>query len=298
MRSGTRRLALPAVTAALLLGGMAAPAYAADHLMLVNEVFPSGTTSQQFVELKDPASEPFPFGPYTLSVHDRAGNLLGSQTLMPSGFRNTSQPYLVGRSEPNDATLSVTLPASSGQVCFNRSSNQAINCLGYGGVTNPVGGAEVGPSPVAGRSLQRGPSGLCTGAPTRDAENACGAGGGGGGGSGADDTTDPRQRLRVRRRQDVDRVRLVVRSNEAATLTVRASVSVPNSSRTLRFRTVRRRLRANVRRTIRLRLSRRRKRAVKRALARGRRLRARVRLTARDGSGNSSVRRVRIRLTN
>jgi hypothetical protein len=305
MRPATRRLAVPALTAAFF-GVIAAPAYAPDHLMLANEVLPSATTSQQFVELKDPAQEPFPAASYTLSVHNGAGNMLGSQTFSPPyGFANDTRPYTVARSGTRDGALTVTLPAGTGQVCFNRGSGYPgfspgpINCLGYGNVTNPVGGADVGPSPPAGQSVQRGltTGSVCAAAPTRDAENSCGGSGGGGGGGG-DDTTDPRQRIRVKRRQDVDRVTLFVRSNEDATLTVRASVSVPGAARTLRFRTVRRRLRANVRRRIRLRLTRRRKRAVKRALARGRRLRARVRLTARDGAGNASVRRVRIRLTN
>jgi hypothetical protein len=304
MQPATRRLAVPVLTAALF-GAIAAPAYAPDHRMLANEIFPSATTSQQFVELKDTAQEPFPAASYTLSVHDGAGTMLGSQTFSPPyGFQNSTQPYTVARSGSRDGALTVTLPPGTGQVCFNRGSGYPgfsagpINCLGYGIVTNPVAGADVGPSPPAGRSVQRGQTtgSVCTGTPTRDAENACGAGGGGGGGG--SDTTDPRQRVRVKRRQDVDRVRLFVRSNEDATLTVRAGVSVPGASRILRFRTVRRKLKANVRRRIRLRLRRSRKRAVKRALRRGRRLRARVRLTAKDASGNSSVKRVRIRLTN
>jgi hypothetical protein len=296
---------MPALTAALY-GVIAAPAYAPDHRMLANEIFPSATTAQQFVELKDTAQEPFPASSYTITVHDGAGNTLGSQGFSPPyGFANSTQPYTVARSGTRDGALTVTLPAGTGQVCFNRGSGYPgfspgpINCLAYGNVTSPVAGADVGPSPPAGRSVQRGltTGSVCTGTPTRDAENACGPGGGGGGG-GAGDTADPRQRIRVRRRQDVDRVTLFVRSNEDVTLTVRASVALPGASRTLRFRTVRRRLRANVRRRIRLRLTRRRARAVKRALRRGRRLRARVRLTAKDAAGNTSVKRVRIRLTN
>ena len=46
-----------AMVLALLL---AAPAHATYHLNRINEVYPSATASQQFVELKDPVGEPFP----------------------------------------------------------------------------------------------------------------------------------------------------------------------------------------------------------------------------------------------
>jgi hypothetical protein len=301
-----RRLLLLAPTLALV-GVFTPPASAADHLMQVSEVYPAPTLSQQFVELRDPVSEPFPFGPYILALHDGNGALIAQQMVNANGFRNSTAPWLIARSTPRDEALTVDpLPASGAQLCFYRSGTVSpgtrINCLGYGNINTPLGGT--GPAPSAGQSVQRLDCGnIGVAGPTRDADNAAcssgggGGGGGGGGAGGGSDATDPTVRLRARRRQDVDRLAIVVRSNERSTVTVRASVSVPGAARTLRFRTVKRSLAPNRRRRIRLRLSRSRKRAVKRALRRGRRLRARIRITVRDRAGNSTVRRLRIRLT-
>jgi hypothetical protein len=290
-------LALGGVVAALL----ATPAQASYHLLRVNELFPSATGSQQFVELKDSEAEPFPpIAPYYLALHNGAGGFIAKQRLNPDdGFRMSTAPFLLGASMPYDAKLSFMLPARTGQVCYYLGDPQAggarINCLGYGSVTMPLG--QTGPTPPAGQSLQRlGCGGVGAAAPTRDAENAAcpSYGGGGGGGS---DTKVPGVRLKAGKRQDVDKLAVVVRSSEDATATVRASVSVPaGAARTLRFKTVTKALRAGARKKIALRLNRSSKRAVKRALARGRRLRANIKITVRDKAGNTTVKRLKIRL--
>jgi hypothetical protein len=284
------------------LGALAPAAWAPDHLMLVNEVFPSSTGSQQFVELKDPSAEPYPFPPYILALHGPDGSLIRQQTLTGDGYKNTTAPYLIANSTPRDQELTVDpLPADGGQLCFYRGGavtpSNRINCLGYGNVTMPLG--DTGPLPPAGQSLQRLDCGTIGPAvPTRDAENAAcssggGGGGGGGGGSGSDDRP-PAVRLRVRKRQDVDKVAIVVRSDEPGKVTVRASVRV--GRRTVRFKTVKRALSAGVRKKLRLRLARKAKRRVKRSLARGRSLRAKVKITVADAAGNATVKRARIRL--
>jgi hypothetical protein len=293
------RLALLTSTLALAL---AAPAGATYHLNRINEVFPSANATQQFVELKDPVGEPFPPpDDYWLALYNGAGVFQHKQKLPSAEYRNSTAPYLVGASPPFDEQLAFALPTSSGQLCFYKGDPQGVgaqrvNCLGYGSISMPLG--DTGPLPPAGQSLQRlacGDIGAAT--PTRDAENAACPSGGGGGGGGGGDATDPVVRLKARKRQDVDRLAVVVRSNENATVTVRASVSVPaGAARTLRFKTVKKSLTAGVRKKLRLRLKRSRKRAVKRALARGRRLRAKVKITVKDKAGNATVKRLRIRL--
>lgn len=292
-------LALGGAVAALL----ATPAHASYHLLRVNEVFPPVTASQQFVELKDSVPEPFPpLAPYYLALYNGAGGFIAKQTLNPDdGFRMSTAPFLLGASMPYDAKLNFTLPAGTGQVCYYLGDPQAgggrINCLGYGNVTMPLG--DTGPTPPAGQSLQRLACGVIgTAAPTRDAENAsCPSYGGGGGGGGSSDTRAPSVRIKAGKRQDVDKLAIVVRSSENATATLRASVAVPaGAARTLRFKTVKTSLRAGARKKVRLRLKRSSKRAVKRALAHGRRLRATVKITVADRAGNTTVKRLKIRL--
>src|SRR4051794_18057651 len=152
-----KRLALVASALALALPASAAASF---HLNTVNEVFPSGTASQEFVELKDPAGEPFPdaFGPYYLALFSGAGGFVAKQPLNPDdGFRNTTAPFLVAASAPRDAALGFTLPAASGQLCFYRGDPQAGgqrgNFLGYGGVRMPLGGTR--PLPPAGKAPPR-----------------------------------------------------------------------------------------------------------------------------------------------
>src|SRR3954470_11848469 len=135
-----KRLALVASVLAL---GLPASAAASFHLNTVNEVFPSATASQQFVELKDPAGEPFPGDNYWLALFDGAGNFQSEEKIPAAGLRNTTAPYLIAASAPADQHLSFPLPASSGQLCFYNGDpafpgSIRVNCLGYGNISMPL----------------------------------------------------------------------------------------------------------------------------------------------------------------
>jgi hypothetical protein len=322
-----RRLVLAVLAAAVPLA-LAAPAAADHHLMKVSEVATSyGAMNGQFVELKDDVDEPFPptSAPYALAVFDANGNPAGMQDLgNPFIAIDTSQPFLVASDDTGigpagrDATLSVTLPAGAGTVCFTSGAFGRVHCVAYGCpavVVSSRAGSQSGQAPPSQQSLQRLGGSLSIATATPDAPNASGAPascsgapgdggpggggpGGGGSGDGAGDTTRPGITSSARRRQDVDRLVVAVRLSEGARLTVSASVNVPVTARTLRFKTVRRTVAAGVRTRVRLRLTRARLRAVKQALRRGRRLTARVKITARDAAGNTSTARRSLRLTN
>jgi hypothetical protein len=314
-----RRSLLAALTFPLVL---AAPAVASDHRMQVSEVFPSATASEQFVELRDPAVEPFPFPPYRLRLYQGDGTPFDpdrSQTFShPPPFAGSTDPFTYRTGGPN--ALTVTLPTDTAQVCFESAAGggtRRIHCIGYGSVTTPVKfGMPVTAAPAAGQSIQVQSCGrVAAAAPTPDAANTetgiCsgggspppgggGTGGGPGGGGGTDDATDltpPQQRVSGRRRQDVDRLAVGVTLSEAGRVTVRARVNVPDAARLLRFRPVTRSVGANTPVRIRLRLARKPRRTVKAALHDGRRLRARITIAARDVSGNVSTARRAIRLT-
>ena len=178
-----------AFTAALVaLVLLVAPANAADHLMTADEVATSlsGSTANQFVELLDPANEPFlsPAG-YRLAVYDGAGVAVGSQSL-GSGMAvvDGGTPMLVGKGAVGatpDVGLTVALPTSAGQACFERGDGSRIHCLRWGTITNPVGSlAASGPAPADGQSLQICSGQAALGSPTPKAANSCGGGGGGG----------------------------------------------------------------------------------------------------------------------
>jgi hypothetical protein len=284
-----RRLA---ITLLVTAGLLADPAAAQDHLMKVNEVFPSPALGEQFVELKDDvASEVFPAPSYSVRSFDEAGNPAGSQTFLapPHPFRLSSAPFLIAASGPADAVLGFPLPAAGGQVCFVRGSGtDFIHCVGYGDVTAPVlPGMAIAPAPPPGQSVQRLCGQLGTALPTPDAENApCGGG----------DRTPPAQRLFARARQDVDRLAVAVALREAATITVSGRVAMRGAAQAVRFKTVRRRVAPTRRTSVRLRLFRRGRAAIKAALRSGNVVRATVTVIARDSAGNSSTARKRIRL--
>ena len=133
-----RRLPL----AVALTLALAAPAHAADHLMTVNEIGLS-VGGQQFAELFDPGSEPFPSPPYKLVVYNGAGAKQGDQVLKADVISPnpvTGRPMLlaaapVGGQSP-DATLSVGLPTDAGQACFTRGMAETpIFCLRWGTIT-------------------------------------------------------------------------------------------------------------------------------------------------------------------
>jgi hypothetical protein len=296
------RTLLAVLSAALAL---APPALAADHLMLVNEVFRGAADDQSFVELVDPSAEPFPSPFYSIAAVDGSGMPFSAQTFgEPQPFQQQTDPFLVGGTGvvPRDATLTMTLPPQSVRVCFYRGAALApnvINCLDFGASTIPPG-----------QSAQRQSCGLVAAAlPTPDQANtetgACsgggGSGGGGGGGGGTTtppaDLTPPRQRIGLKRRQDVDRLVVTVTLGEPGTVTVKASVNVPRASRLLRFKPVTRSLSADAPVRLRLRLARPARRVVEAALDRGVRLSARVSIVARDRAGNATPQaRRRIRL--
>ncbi len=112
----------------------------------------------------------------------------------------------------------------------------------------------------------------------------------------ARDGRKPKLNLRLRRVQDVDKLRVHVTPDEVADIAAGARVSTGTAARTLRFKTVRKRVVTGQRTTFLLKLSRKGKRAVKRALRRGERLRARVTLRAADSSGNAIAKARRVRL--
>lgn len=110
------------------------------------------------------------------------------------------------------------------------------------------------------------------------------------------DTAAPITRLGGRSRQDIDRLAIRVRLNEAGTVTVSGDVKVRGRRRAFRLRRVRRTVAAGVGKRFAPKLSRRSKRRVKRALRRGRRATARLKITAVDRAGNRKGTRKRIRL--
>jgi hypothetical protein len=296
-------------TTVVALAALAAPAAAEHHLVRVDEVFPSpGNPAASFVELRDPVSEPFEFGPFGLAAFDAANSPVSSQEIPePVPFARSTQPFVYGGSAVSGrgADLTMSVPPDTARVCFTDSAGP-LGCLQLAGVALQPG-----------QSAQRqSPCGVVAAAPTPNAPNApCGASGGGGsqpgGGGGGEtggpggggdttgDVTVPTAKLGGRARQDVDRLAIRVELSEAATLTVSGRVSVPRSraAATFRLKSVRREVRAGQRVTVRLKLSRRGRTTVKAAIRRGLRVRARVKVSARDGAGNEVTRRRSVRLT-
>src|SRR5688500_5502304 len=95
MCQGGRMRGLVSSAAVLATLFLAAPASASDHLMKVNEILPSGAGGAQFVELLDPAPEPFGAPPYRLVVHAPSGAVLGRHTLVTAQLAGNTAPYLV-----------------------------------------------------------------------------------------------------------------------------------------------------------------------------------------------------------
>jgi glucose/arabinose dehydrogenase len=117
----------------------------------------------------------------------------------------------------------------------------------------------------------------------------------------AKDTTAPSLSLRRRRRQRVVRTHSIsvgAVSNELAGFTATATVRVAGkASRTLRFnRATRKNVAAGKHVTLKLRLTKRTLRSLRRAMRHHRSRLAQVRVTARDGSGNTRSRRLSVRL--
>ena len=86
------------------------------------------------------------------------------------------------------------------------------------------------------------------------------------------------------------------RMSEAGTLTARATVSVPGSSKLYRFKTVSRSVAGNVVVKLRLKLAKKKLKSVKRALGKGKRLKAKISVTATDKARNKKAQKATIRL--
>jgi hypothetical protein len=122
-----------------------------------------------------------------------------------------------------------------------------------------------------------------------------GGGGGGGGGGTVKDSDKPSCALRFARRQDVDKLHVRARMNEAGLLTATAVVVV--GKRPMSFKFSSRTVKQNQFARLPLKLAKRKDlRAVKRALRRGKRMKVKALVTARDRAGNEQDRRVTIRL--
>lgn len=126
-----------------------------------------------------------------------------------------------------------------------------------------------------------------------------GGGGTGGKGGGKGDKLPPSFRLlRALRVQDVDKLAVSVRLSEPATVTAVGTVAVrAGASKIVRLASVTRTVRPGTTKKLRLRLGKRGLARVKRALERGTRVRAKISVRARDAAGNTTVKRLRVRLT-
>jgi hypothetical protein len=117
------------------------------------------------------------------------------------------------------------------------------------------------------------------------------------GGSGGTDKTRPSALIKFSRRQDVDKLFVRARMDEAGTLTANATVKVGGSSKVLRFTPVAKAVSADKLSKLRLKLKKSKLRQVKRALHRGKRLKAKVSVVGRDRAGNTVTKTATIRLT-
>src|SRR5688572_18077745 len=100
---------------------VSAPAFAADHLAVINEV---SLSPQPFIEVDDGLSSPFSSDPYTIVVTDGAGANVGTITLTAIANQTGGVRYFVaggtGYTGPADTpatTFAFTLPAN-GMACF------------------------------------------------------------------------------------------------------------------------------------------------------------------------------------
>ena len=109
------------------------------------------------------------------------------------------------------------------------------------------------------------------------------------------DKTAPKVQLDARSAQRA--LLLSVVSNEAATVTVRGTIAVPNTSRVYKLKKITRKLRSGAERKLTLRLSAKTLAAVRRSLRRGVRLKAKLTISVTDRAGNarSLKRNVRLR---
>ena len=114
-----------------------------------------------------------------------------------------------------------------------------------------------------------------------------------------DDSSAPNQKLSGKKKQDIDKLALRVRSDEDAMLVGKGSVTVPGAAKkkTLRFKRVKRAVTAGKTVKLRFKLPKKAERVVKNAIARGPAPKAKLKVTATDGSGNKSVAKRTVTLT-
>jgi len=163
---------------------MSTRAYAAEHLMKINEILRSknADTTVQFVELFDLSAvgESFPNGPYKLEVFDAGAVSLGVTTMTITPTPATGRYIATAAADTAFATtrqdtLATVLP-ENGQACFENNLNNKIACLAWGCITTA---AQVGipraPTPPDGMSIQRQTDGTYQVAvPTPNAANIAG----------------------------------------------------------------------------------------------------------------------------
>lgn len=132
--------------------------------MGINEV---ALGDARFVELLDPADEPFPseHGPYKLVAYDAAGARHGAHVISTALLqgRDNTQPLLVSTAVADaafavtgDEPLALTLP-TPGQMCFTRGAAETkVNCVAWGCVSSAVSPIATRiPVPPSGSSSQR-----------------------------------------------------------------------------------------------------------------------------------------------
>lgn len=118
----------------------------------------------------------------------------------------------------------------------------------------------------------------------------------GGGGSGGTDKIKPSALVKFSKRQDVDKLFVSARMDEAGTLTAQGTVAVPGSSKAVSFTRVVKAVPADKLRKLPLKLKKSKLRQVKRALKRGKRLKAKISVIGRDRSGNTVTKTATVRL--
>ena len=96
--------------------------------------------------------------------------------------------------------------------------------------------------------------------------------------------------------QDIDKLAITVKVNEAGKVTVGGTVSVPGASKVYRFKSVTRTVKANTKTKIKLTLASKAKKAAKRAMKRKKKLKARITVTAKDAAANASKSALSIKL--
>jgi hypothetical protein len=116
-----------------------------------------------------------------------------------------------------------------------------------------------------------------------------GDGGGGGGGGGGADTTPPAGTVAGKGKQDVDKLAVTVGSNEAATASGQASVSVPGGKKPVTSKTVTASVPAGGTSKLRFKFKKSSLRKIKKAIAKGKKAKAKISVTITDGAANQAT---------